>query len=106
MSDCNLARATGHPTTTAWMAPGRTAVQSFHNYVLTRKYDFGRGSAAVWSFIAFARGDAGFPDARSWRELRAYLVAVGVDPQSIEAARTAWRSFKALRSRSRRGWIS
>ena len=84
---------------------GGTDATTFRDYVLTRKYDFGRGSASTWAFIAFARGDVSFPQVQSWRELNAYLVHRRVEPDLVEAARTSWRSFKSLQSRSRRKWV-
>lgn len=104
MSDSSFVPTSAHSALPTFLGSGRTAAETFRGYVLTRKYDFGRGTASAWSFIAFARGDPGFPDAQSWRELHTYLIRNGVDPHLIEAARTAWRSFKALQSRFRREW--
>ena len=78
------------------------APAGFRQYVDARKYDFGRGSAAAWKFIAAARGDGGLPDARSWRELETYLRSVGSPDEQLAAARSVWRSFTAHRSRVRR----
>jgi len=78
------------------------APASFRDYVDARKYDFGRGSAAAWSFIAVARGDRSLPDVKSWRELEAYLRSVGSPDDRVAAARSVWRSFTAHRSRARR----
>ena len=75
---------------------------SFRHYVETRKYDFGRGTRAAWAFIAAARGDPHFPDARSWRELRRYLEASGANDAKLAAARAVWSSYGAWRSRARR----
>jgi hypothetical protein len=87
--------------------PSRPATPtSFRAYVETRKYDFGRGRAASWAFIAFARGDPAFPDIRSWPELRGYLERGPAEPELIEGAQSVWRSFTAYRSldRRRRTW--
>jgi hypothetical protein len=72
---------------------------SFRKYVLTRKYDFGRGSKRAWAFIAKARGDGNLPDACSWRELRGYLGAAGFDQDLIQAAKVVWGSYRADVSR-------
>ena len=75
---------------------------SFRDYVLGRKYDFGRGSTASWAFIAFARGDPNFPDIASSSELKDYLRRVGASRrQRAAAAKTVWGSYTALRSRNR-----
>jgi hypothetical protein len=92
--------AGGAPTDTLPRPGGPCA--SFREYVDGRKYDFGRGSAAAWNFIALARGDRHLPDARSWRELEAYLEAAGLPDAQVAAARSVWRSFTAYRSRVRR----
>ncbi|WP_129794292.1 hypothetical protein [Sphingosinicella sp. CPCC 101087] len=83
------------------LRPARAGA-SFREYVDARKYDFGRGSAAAWNFIALARGDRNLPDARSWRELEAYLQTAGLPEAQVAAARSVWRSFTAYRSRVRR----
>jgi len=75
---------------------------SFRDYVLHRKYDYGRGSAASWSFIAFARGDRRFRDVGSSRELLAYLKEAGASEELVLGARAAWNSFTVYRSRHRR----
>ena len=80
----------------------RGPTAGFRDYVDARKYDFGRGSAAAWSFIAHARGDSGLPDAKSWRELESYLRQSGSPDDRVAAARSVWRSFTAHRSRVRR----
>lgn len=72
---------------------------SFREYVEARKYDYGRGSAAARTFIAFARGDRAFPEISCWRELAASLEASQVGGGLLEGARSAWRSFTAFRSR-------
>ena len=74
---------------------------SFRDYVLGRKYDFGRGSTASWAFIAFARGDPDFPDIASASELYSYLGGAGASEAMAAAARTVWGSYTALRSRNR-----
>lgn len=74
---------------------------SFRDYVMVRKYDYGRGSPGAWQFIAQARGDDGFPDARSWRDLQTYLESRGASGELLKSARSVWRSFAAQRSRRR-----
>lgn len=83
------------PTGTPWPL-------SFRDYVLGRKYDFGRGSAASWTFIAFARGDANFPEIATGPELQAYLAQAEVPSGLAAAATSVWRSYTALRSRKGR----
>ena len=85
-----------------WPAVPNPAAQSFREYLEARRYDYGRGSAAAWAFIAFARGDRELPDVRAWRELNEYLVDVAARLELIDGARTAWRSFNAHRSHARR----
>lgn len=94
MSKVNLRQ---HPTDAARVA----WPVSFRDYVLGRKYDFGRGSAASWGFIAFARGDADFPEIATAAELQAYLERTGVPDAMAAAAKGVWRSYGALRSRNR-----
>ena len=74
---------------------------SFRDYVLGRKYDYGRGSTASWAFIAFARGDPKFPDIASSAELKDYLRRVDAHETAGAAAKTVWGSYTALRSRNR-----
>ena len=66
---------------------------SFLNYIHTRRYNFGRGAESSWAFIAAARGDPDFPDASSWRELRDYLVAAGMD-DILDSASVVWRTYQ------------
>ena len=66
---------------------------SFLNYIHTRRYNFGRGAESSWTFIAAARGDPDFPDTRSWRELRHYLVEAGMDDM-LNAAGVVWRTYQ------------
>lgn len=86
-----------------WTLPGRQPPASFRDYVERRRYDFGRGRADSWAFIARMRGDADFPDIRSWTELRRHLEAAKVEPELVRAAQSVWRSFTAYRSVRRRG---
>jgi hypothetical protein len=52
-------------------------------------------------FIADARLDKSFPDARTWDELKAYLLSRwGTDP--IDAAEASWRNYKAFQRKSDR----
>jgi hypothetical protein len=76
---------------------------SFHRYISTRKYHQGRGSNAGWAFIAHALGDPDLPEATSWQELHAYLLAKGAERGMIEAGRTVWRSYLSHLSKERRG---
>ena len=66
---------------------------SFLNYIHTRRYNFGRGAESSWAFIAAARGDPEFPDTRSWRELRDYLVEAGMDDM-LDPAGVVWRTYQ------------
>ena len=66
---------------------------SFLNYIHTRRYNFGRGAETSWTFIAAARGDPNFPDTRSWRDLRDYLVAAGMDDM-LDSAGVVWRTYQ------------
>ena len=95
--------ASTRPAVTAWTPPPLAPAASFRDYVLARKYDYGRGSAGAWRFIAEARGDRDFPDARNWRELQAYLERRGASADLVKAARSVWRSFTVHRSRARSG---
>lgn len=74
---------------------------SFKQYVFTRKYGFGRGSRESWEFITRARGDARFPDAKSWPELRAYLMSCGMPEEMVRAARRVWGSYQSRRDRGK-----
>ena len=82
-------------------APARIQSLTFRDYVLARKYDFGRGSAATWAFIAYARGDRTFPEIATQRELDDYLARAGVSGELATAARSVWSSFTSYRSRMR-----
>ena len=75
---------------------------SFHDYIRTRRYQFGRGSRDGWMFVARALGDPDLPDAASWPELRAYLQRCGDDPGAVRAARVVWNSYLSLLTRLRR----
>lgn len=66
---------------------------SFLNYIHTRRYNFGRGAESRWAFIAAARGDPDFPDTRSWRALRDYLVEAGMEDM-LDAAGVVWRTYQ------------
>lgn len=77
-------------------------VPSFRDYLLARKYDFGRGSEAAWRFIALARGDSGLPDIGDRRELEKYLARNDFSGEIRAGAHSAWRSFTAYRSGIRR----
>ena len=66
---------------------------SFLNYIHTRRDNFGRGAESSWAFIAAARGDPDFPDTRSWRELRDYLVEAGMDDM-LDSAGVVWRTYQ------------
>ena len=85
-----------------WPSATRPPVQSFGEYLQSRRYHYGRGSAGAWDFIAFARGDRQVPDAERWQELRDYLRERRATPELIEGARTVWRSFGAYRCHARR----
>jgi hypothetical protein len=85
-----------------WLRTGSAPVGSFRDYVMGRKYDFGRGRRESWQFIAFARGAGDFPNPNSWRELEAYVRRRGLTDEYGEPARAVWRSYTALRSRLRR----
>lgn len=74
---------------------------SFRDYVLGRKYGYGRGSTASWAFIAFARGDPKFPEIASSAELKDYVGRVGAGQGMAAAAKTVWGSYTAIRSRNR-----
>jgi hypothetical protein len=73
---------------------------SFREYVLTRRYDYGRGSQRAWAFIARLRGSPALPDFSSWRELHAYLRTAGVTPHDLDSARVVWRSYQSRKSRA------
>ena len=75
---------------------------SFRQYVFTRKYGFGRGSKASWAFITHARGDRGFPDAKTWAELRDYLTSSAMPEDMIGAAKVVWGSYQSRRDRLRK----
>ena len=66
---------------------------SFLNYIHTRRYNFGRGAESSWAFIAAARGDPDFPDPRSWRALKDYLVEAGME-NMLDAAGVVWRTYQ------------
>jgi hypothetical protein len=77
-------------------------IASFRRYVHTRRYHQGRGSKAGWAFIAHALGDPHLPNAASWNELRAYLLAGGAEAPIVAAAHTVWRSYLSHISKERR----
>ena len=66
---------------------------SLKAYLHGRGYRYGRGRPDTWAFISEAVGDPGFPNARSWRELRDYLQAKGRDEVALGAAKILWRSY-------------
>ena len=81
-----------------WQPTVRTAARSFREYVVLRRYDFGRSRPESWAFIAFARGDPDLVDVQSWAELRHYLETAEAPPDIVSGARSVWRSFTAYRS--------
>lgn len=94
-------RARGDGCAQRWGWPGSGETLSFRDYVLTRKYDFGRGSDAAWRFIALARGDRALPDIADRQELDAYLARTGLMGEMRVGAYSTWRSYTAYRSRMR-----
>jgi hypothetical protein len=92
MSDARARQFGYEPGLTTWP-------QSFRDYVRERKYDFGRGGAASWAFIALARGDRNLPEIVSRAELRVYLEDGAVPEELVPAANAVWCSYTALRSR-------
>lgn len=72
---------------------------TFHDYVLNRRYDFGRGSSESWNFIAHARGDPSLLDVNSWRELRVCLEQRNLAANMVRAGRAVWGNYLWYRNR-------
>lgn len=70
---------------------------TFHDYVLNRRYDFGRGSRESWNFIAHARGDPSLLDVTSWAELRAGMEQRNLAVNMAQAGRVVWESYLRYR---------
>jgi len=96
----SLARGARACEATGRRPSGLAAATSFRAYVLGRTYDYGRGRADSWAFIAFARGDEEFPEIASLTELRRYVGDARAE--LLEGATSVWRSFVAHRSLLRR----
>ncbi|HWH22489.1 MAG TPA: hypothetical protein VNT25_04250 [Allosphingosinicella sp.] len=75
---------------------------SFDRYVLTRSYNFGRGTDEAWTFIVQAKGEAAFRSADSWDELERSLKRHGAGEPMIRGARAAWKSYQHLKWRQAR----
>jgi hypothetical protein len=75
---------------------------TFHDYVLNRRYDFGRGSRESWNFIAYARGDPSLLNVNNWRELRAGLERRNLAANVVQAGRAVWQSYLWYRGRLKR----
>ena len=69
---------------------------SFKAYVLNRR----RGPNPQGDFVEHARSDHAMPDARSWEELRRYLLACGACPGAVRSAAIIWRGYQASLKRS------
>ena len=50
-------------------------------------------------FITKARSDQTMPNARSWAELRDYLMVEGTDQSMIDAAHAVWNNYRAWQRR-------
>lgn len=75
---------------------------TFRDYVLNRRYDFGRGSRESWNFIAHARGDPSLLNVNSWHELRACLEQRNIAANIVQAGRAVWQAYLWYRGRLKR----
>lgn len=65
----------------------------FRNYVLTRRYDFGRSTAQSWEFIAQARGDDRLMNITSWKELEEALRQKEEADRLLRGAKSTWKAY-------------
>lgn len=65
----------------------------FRNYVLTRRYDFGRSNPRSWEFIARARGDERLMNVETWPDLEKALRQSGAPDRITEGARATWKAY-------------
>ena len=75
---------------------------TFREYILGRRYNFGRGTDAAWEFLALAIGRDDLLDSGSLSQLEARLGADGAPGRLIQGARSAWRSYRHCEWRMRR----
>lgn len=69
---------------------------SFKTYLRRRR----RGPNPQGDFVEHARTAADVPDAATWEELRAYLLARDACPGAIESARSVWKAYRATERRA------
>lgn len=67
---------------------------SFKDYILSRRYQFGRATKASWEFVAFALGREDVLDSTNWAQLEAMLRAEQLPEHLMDGARSTWRSFR------------
>lgn len=65
----------------------------FRNYVLTRRYDFGRSTLQSWEFITRARGDDGLMNVSSWKELEEALRHEDGSDRLLCGAKATWKAY-------------
>jgi hypothetical protein len=63
--------------------------QSFKSFVRSRR----ETDTAVGDFVADAKRDSGFPDAKSLQEVVEYLDMMGAPDEATRAARVLWRRY-------------
>jgi len=64
--------------------------KSFRSYARSRHAADPAGS----EFIAYAKSDPHFPDAKTWGDLRRYLNGGGATHEIVVAARAAWKDYR------------
>lgn len=75
----------------------------FRDYILLRKYDLGSRGRSSWPFVMHVLAEPDLPPIATLGELAHYLREAGVPAEVAKAARSAWKSFSAYKSRHRLG---
>ena len=64
---------------------------SFRDYIAKRRIT----DTPAGDFVADAKRDPGLPDAETWDELEAHLLAGNAASEAVEAGRGVWRDDQA-----------
>lgn len=65
--------------------------KTFKEYVMSRRP---ADDHMTGDFIKEAKFDTKFPNIKTWREMRGYLVSRGAAHEMFVAARTVWRDYQ------------
>lgn len=71
---------------------------SFKSYIAQRRIT----DTPAGDFVADARADRTFPDAKTWDEVRSYLRQRGACGDAVKAAHSVWRQYERSEGRPSR----